>query len=352
MKTFSEFNSALERWFERSARNFPWRETNDSYKIWVAEIMIHQTQIEQVARDFYPQFIAKFPDIQTLAKAEWEDIRAIWSGLGFYDRAKDMSRAAKIVMEEFNGELPQDFATLRTLPGIGRHTAAAILSFSQDSKIAVIDASVSQILRVLWPESPVFDSAKKLINSSNSGKKWNWAMADLAYFLKNGKEIEGDLGLFFSKDVSSEFLSIPRKDSSKKKKRIIEVGVACIYKNGKYLIQSRPLGKSFPGHWEFPGGKRHEGERSRDCVTREIKEELGIEISVEPFFHEIVCEFQSTQLRLRFHLAKIMNDAEPKPLENQVLQWASPSEFDNIKFLKTNAGALVELKRMEKEKSL
>ncbi len=349
MKTFLAFNSALERWFEKTARDFPWRKTSDPYKIWVSEIMSRQTQVECVAENFYPRFLEKFPNVKALAKAEWEDIYPIWKGLGFYDRGKEMNSTAKIIMEKFNGKFPQDFATLKTLPGIGRHTAAAILSYSKDLKIAVIDANVSKILRNIWPEKPVFDSAKTLINSFNSGKMWNLAMVDLISFLRSGQAIEGDLGQFFPKGIAIKFLSIPKKNLSQNKKRIVEVGVACIYKNGKYLIQSRPPGKSFPGAWEFPGGKRNPGERFRDCVRREIQEELGVDVSVRPHFHEIVCNFQSTQLRLRFHQAKI-KDGDPRPLENQVLKWATTEEFDDINFLKTNAGALIALKKIEENK--
>ena len=154
------------------------------------------------------------------------------------------------------------------------------------------------------------------------------------------------MGDLLPENIFVAAVSKRKKTSPKNKQRVVAVGVACIYKDGKYLIQSRPPGKSFPGSWEFPGGKKKEGEGFRDCVKREIKEELGIEISVEPFFHEIVCNFQSTQLRLRFHLAEIMNDEVPYPLEKQALQWAPTSDFDNIDFLKTNAGALVELKKM------
>jgi mutator protein MutT len=131
------------------------------------------------------------------------------------------------------------------------------------------------------------------------------------------------------------------------KKKIVEVGVACIYKDGKYLVQSRPFGKSFPGSWEFPGGKRNCGESFKNCVKREIREELGINIYVQPAFHEIICNFQSVQLKLVFHIAKI-KDGKPQPLEKQALKWVTVDEFDNVNFLKTNAEALEELKKIEK----
>ncbi len=134
-----------------------------------------------------------------------------------------------------------------------------------------------------------------------------------------------------------------------KNKKIVEVGAACIYENGKYLIQSRPIGKSFSGSWEFPGGKRNPGESFKNCVKREIQEELGIDVEVEPAFYEITCNFKSTRLKLVFHLAKFQT-GKPRPLEKQVLKWVTTDEFDSINFLKTNSEVLKELKKMEKKK--
>ncbi len=122
----------------------------------------------------------------------------------------------------------------------------------------------------------------------------------------------------------------------------IEVGVACIYKDGKYLIQSRPEGKSFVGHWEFPGGKREKGEDYISCVKREILEELGIEVKVGEAFLEELHSFGKVNLVLRFHKCEIKK-GEPNPLEGQSIDWVAPQDFHKIKFLETNARALEKL---------
>ncbi len=131
-----------------------------------------------------------------------------------------------------------------------------------------------------------------------------------------------------------------------KKSFQIDVGIACIYRNGEYLAQTRPEGKSFVGLFEFPGGKREKGESFRDCIKREIKEEIGIEISIGSFFYEEICRFKKVNLRLRFYLAKIKK-GKPTPLEGQELKWISPKDFFTEKFLPTNHKALKKLQERE-----
>ena len=110
-------------------------------------------------------------------------------------------------------------------------------------------------------------------------------------------------------------------------------------------MQARPKGKSFEGSWEFPGGKREKGENFRECVKREIQEEVGINVSVRPHFYEELHEFERTELLLRFHRCQIQA-GEPSPQEEQEIKWVAPDEFANVDFLKTNHKALEKLKLM------
>ena len=133
----------------------------------------------------------------------------------------------------------------------------------------------------------------------------------------------------------------------RKKSFQIDVGIACIYKNGKYLVQTRPEGKSFVGLFEFPGGKREKGESFKKCVKREVKEEIGVEISVDSFFYEEVCSFKKVKLRLRFYLATIKK-GEPRSMEKQELKWLASEEFFTEKFLPTNHKVLKKLQKKRK----
>ena len=135
------------------------------------------------------------------------------------------------------------------------------------------------------------------------------------------------------------------KKKSDEKKRL-EIGVACIFRDGKVLIQTRPQGKSFAGKWEFPGGKIEEGERARDCVKREIREELGGEIQVKDMFFKDTHHFDSVVLVLLFYRCFPQKNTEFSPQENQEIKWVGTEDFAGIKFLPTNYRILKKLKEL------
>lgn len=353
MIEFNEFTRDLETWYKTNGRDLPWRKSNDPYCIWVSEIMSHQTQIERVAENFYPRFIEKFPTVHALAQATWEEVFPVWEGLGYYQRGKNMIKTAEDIVHRFDGIFPEDPEKLITLKGIGPYTSSAIASFAFDQKVPAIDTNVSKIVSVLWPHRDPIDAANSLITPATSGKIWNSAMMDLASQLRLSQNIAEPMAQYFPPEIAAQFK--PQKRTRKKpgetkpakprSKNLIEVGIACIHQDGKYLIQSRPKGKSFVGFWEFPGGKRETGEDFRTCVKREIQEEIGVTVSVRPHFLELKHKFGPKTLLLRFHRCQIQAGT-PAALENQEIKWVSPSEFDDIKFLKTNHKVLAVLKNM------
>ncbi len=340
------FTQCLESWYKKYARDLPWRHTTDPYHIWISEIMLQQTQVDRVKETFYPRFLEVFPSLSGLAKAQWEDLYPVWKGLGYYTRGKNMLRTARLLVDQYEGTFPREKDRLSALPGIGIYTASAILAFAFDQKVPAIDTNIRKIITALYPQEPVDKKAQELVGLSSSGRLWNNAMMDLATTLRQGN-VPDELREFFPPTIASSFVPV-KKPSQKRKKNdrfTLEIGIACIYKDGKYLIQSRPKGKSFEGMWEFPGGKREKGEDLRGCVKREIQEELGIELSVRPAFFTQMHAFDKINLKLCFHRCQIQK-GEPKPLEGQTLQWASPAEFDSIQFLDTNHDVLQKLKKM------
>ncbi len=135
----------LLEWYEGSRRDLPWRQSSDPYAIWVSEIMLQQTRVAVVI-DRYRAFLERFPTLQALAEAPEQDVLAQWSGLGYYRRARMLHKAAQFVMEHRDGELPKTAEELRTLPGIGAYTAAAIASIVHNERVAVVDGNVERVL--------------------------------------------------------------------------------------------------------------------------------------------------------------------------------------------------------------
>ena len=140
------FAGLIVRWQRTHGRNsLPWQSTRDPYRVWLSEIMLQQTQVAAVV-GYYGRFIARFPDVQALAAAELDEVLALWSGLGYYSRARNLHRCAREVVALHRGEFPGNARALQTLPGIGRSTAAAIASFCFGERVAILDGNVKRVL--------------------------------------------------------------------------------------------------------------------------------------------------------------------------------------------------------------
>src|SRR5271165_3602329 len=139
---------ALLRWYPQNRRDLPWRRDCDSYRVWVSEIMLQQTRVA-AALDHYARFMKRFPTVQSLAAARETSVLALWSGLGYYHRARRMHRAAKMIARQRRGEFPRTADEWLELPGIGRYTAAAIASIACGEAVAVVDGNVERVLQRL-----------------------------------------------------------------------------------------------------------------------------------------------------------------------------------------------------------
>ncbi|MDR7095143.1 A/G-specific adenine glycosylase [Hydrogenophaga laconesensis] len=140
------FASLLIEWQRHSGRSgLPWQLTREPYRVWLSEVMLQQTQVSTVL-SYYPRFLARFPDVRTLAAASPDDVMALWSGLGYYSRARNLHRCAQVVVNEHGGAFPTTAAQLETLPGIGASTAAAIAAFCHGERISILDGNVRRVL--------------------------------------------------------------------------------------------------------------------------------------------------------------------------------------------------------------
>ncbi len=157
--TRAGFAERVVAWQQRHGRRgLPWQDTRDPYRVWLSEIMLQQTQV-QVVLGYYERFMARFPDVRALAAAEPGDVLAAWSGLGYYGRARNLHRCARVVVAEHGAAFPKTSALLETLPGIGRSTAAAIAAFCFGERVAILDGNVKRVLaRVLAFEGDLADA--------------------------------------------------------------------------------------------------------------------------------------------------------------------------------------------------
>ena len=142
----AEFRRRLMRWFRQNGRDLPWRRTRDSYHVLVSEVMLQQTQVSRV-EGFYQRFIASYPTLEDLARAPARAVRESWNGLGYYRRATNLQKLARIVVAERDGVMPSDPAELIQLPGVGRYTAGAVASFAFERRSAAVDTNVARVIR-------------------------------------------------------------------------------------------------------------------------------------------------------------------------------------------------------------
>src|SRR5258708_5246393 len=146
MTRYPQLPAALLVWHEQQGRHdLPWQSDRTAYRVWVSEIMLQQTQVATVI-PYYTRFMQRFPDVRALADAPIDDVLHLWTGLGYYARARNMHRSAVLVRDEFGGEFPDTFEAVASLPGIGRSTAGAILALSQGQRFPILDGNVKRVL--------------------------------------------------------------------------------------------------------------------------------------------------------------------------------------------------------------
>ena len=182
-----KFRRRLLAWFAVRKRDLPWRRTKDAYRIWLSEIMLQQTRVAAVV-PYYQSFVARFPNVQALARARADAVLSHWAGLGYYSRARNLHRAAKEIVARHGGCFPREYDAALALPGIGRYTAAAVLSIAYGERLAVLDGNVARVLArlgavrgdlrapALWRKLGA--TAQELL-ARNAPGDWNQAMMEL-----------------------------------------------------------------------------------------------------------------------------------------------------------------------------
>lgn len=153
-----KFREGLMRWYADNARELPWLNEPDPYKIWLSEVILQQTRVVQ-GWGYYERFIARFPNVFILAESDEDEVLKFWQGLGYYSRARNLLKGAKIIVKDYGGRFPEKYADILSLPGIGPYTAAAISTFAYNSGIPVLDGNVYRVLsRILDDHFPIDDS--------------------------------------------------------------------------------------------------------------------------------------------------------------------------------------------------
>ncbi len=337
----------LRKWHRRNGRELPWRNCRDPYKVWISEIMLQQTTVAAV-KPYYERFMQRFPDVTTLANAPEQDVLRLWEGLGYYSRARNLHRAAQAIRED-GGRFPETVGELLRLPGIGRYTAGAIVSFAFNCPAPIVEANTLRLYcRLLgFRGDPRSAAGQRLlwkfaeeIVPSKSPADFHQTLMDLGATVCTPTVPEcfecplAPTCRAFAEQIQADIPQLPQRVAVTE----LHEAYIAIRRRGRYLIHRRADGERWAGLWDFPRLSISEENRSR-----EKKQIADLERGVADQFRLTVrIAERLTQLKhcvTRFRITLDCWRAEYSGLREVTTlrdaKWVTPTEFANFPFSMT-----------------
>jgi A/G-specific adenine glycosylase len=342
-------------WFSANQRAMPWRNNRTPYRVWISELMLQQTRVDQVI-PYFNRFMKRFPSMKSLAAASQEEVLKVWEGLGYYSRARNLHKAAQIITTQHKGRFPKTEDEIRKLPGVGPYTAAAIGSLAFDLDLAVLDGNVIRVLARLFAytrdsrttaaKTELQQLADTLLVKGRAGN-FNEAMMELGATVclpKNPQCGACPLSSPCLGRQSGRPTDYPVKAPKKKVPHIVVGAAVVINRKGEVLIAQRRAEDMLGGLWEFPGGKQEPGETIQQCIVRELKEELGIQIETGDFLVTVKHAYSHFTMEMHTYFAKITS-GRPRALQCQNYQWLEISNLRGVPYSKADLYIIDELEK-------
>lgn len=361
--------ASLLQWWEAHGRHWvPWKLRPDGSRpdpgeplcalsTWVAEVMLQQTQLA-VMLPYWHRWLNAFPDLQSLAVVEEQTVLWHWQGLGYYARARRLHQGARVLSARAaasdRDRFPRTLEGWLALPGIGRSTAAGVLSTAFDLPEPILDGNVRRVLArlIAAPRPPARELARfwrlsGVLLDRQRPRDFNQALMDLGSTVCTPRQplcgncpwrdhcvayAAGDPGRYPVKEATRE---LPFQ--------VIGVGVV-LDREGRVLIDQRLNEGLLGGLWEFPGGKQEPGEAIATTIARELLEELAIAVRVEDELITVEHAYSHRRLRFVVHLCTWL-DGEPQPLASQQVRWVAPEDLDAYPFPAANARIIAALRQ-------
>jgi A/G-specific adenine glycosylase len=275
----AQLRRRLLRWYETHKRDLPWRRTSDPYAIWVSETMLQQTQVTTVI-PYYLRFIKVFPNISALDRAPLAQVLALWSGLGYYRRAESLKKSARILTLRHRGRLPEDYDSLRELPGIGAYTAGALLSIAFGKPYPAVDGNASRVLSRLFrtaDEKKAGKIARNLVPKSKPGQ-FNQSLMELGSVIctpTNPRCAQCPVETLCAAQRSGHDIH-SRTSKKRPEARAVIWPLAIVRSNGKVLMRRRAAGGILAGLWELPGGEKRKQSPIQTLLQQHLPEQHGM----------------------------------------------------------------------------
>jgi A/G-specific adenine glycosylase len=330
------------RWYGKHQRDLPWRRTKDPYRIWISEVMLQQTQVDTVL-PYYRRFLSAFPSVKSLAEASLQDVLKIWENLGYYSRARHLHLAAKQITACWGGQIPDTEKALLSLAGIGRYTAAAILSFAFGQQVATVDGNVRRVICRLFAIQDPLDQAdtlrridriaEELVPKAHSSP-FNQGLMDLGATVCSPRKPSCNAcplhSFCLAKKQGLQDTLPMRKKRSPLAHKDVTAGIVAD-RQGRLLVVQRPHSGLLGGLWKFPGGERKPKEALQSALRRSVKEEVGVRIQVKKPIASVKHAY--THFRVTFHAFQCeLNGGKPRALGCHRWQWTTLSGLSKIPF--------------------
>ena len=374
-KETKEFQDQFIQWYEQEKRNLPWRYNRDPYRIWISEIMLQQTRVDTVI-DYFYRFMEWFPTIEELATAPEEKLLKAWEGLGYYSRARNIQAAAKQIMSEFDGKMPQTPEEISSLKGIGPYTTGAIASIAFGLPEPAVDGNVMRVVSRLFcieadiakaSSRKIFDEAmRKIIDETYPGE-FNQAMMDLgsAICTPTSPKCEAcPIQAFCLANKRGIQTSFPVKTKKAKPKDVYYISAALQNHSGAYYFEERDSQKLLANMWTFPMVEVTQEEYERLKKEWETKPEIDLfdDLVAEeeqnlPFEKQELFVWQTRHLgevthifsHLKWHVllfyGRATEGAEQEFTENKTSKWLKPDAFDSVVFPKVQMKLVDQLEK-------
>ncbi len=343
MTRIQAIQAALLQWFSEEARDLPWRRTRDPYRVWLSEIILQQTRVDQ-GTPYYLRLLNAFPTVYALAQASEDSVLKQWEGLGYYTRARNLHKSARLIVEEYNGHLPEKAELLQLLPGIGKYTAGAIASIAFSEPVPVVDGNVKRVLARLFDidkcidegegEQEVWTQAALLVPAHAPGD-FNQSMMELGARLCVPKQprcpecpVAAHCVALKRGVVDKRPVKRPRKKPAQ-----AEIVVAAIERNGAYLLGKRPNEGMLAGLWEFPGGPVQPGESHQEALVRECRAETGLTLKVGGLMGSVNHAYTHLKVTITAYRC-VVEKGRARAHKHVELAWVPPDAFCHYAFPK------------------
>ncbi|MGE4299933.1 MAG: A/G-specific adenine glycosylase [Desulfovibrionaceae bacterium] len=308
----------LCRWFEKNRRPLPWRVGYDPYQVWISEIMLQQTQMERGVA-YFSRWVARFPDVASVAAADEEDVLHAWEGLGYYSRARNLHRAARDMVRLHQGRVPDDLDLLLALPGVGAYTARAIMSLAFNHDLPVVDANVERVCARLFDvDAPAKAREGRVRIHALAGamlppgraRDWNQAVMEFGALVCGKKPACGACPVAGQCEALRLGIVADRPILGRRKEIVpLMVTTGVLLHQGRLFIQKRLPKGAWAGLWEFPGGRIEPGETPEAAVVREFAEETGFSVEVADTLGVVRHGYTTYRVALHCHLLRLRDGA-------------------------------------------